>query len=141
MPAIYDHSHRVTPDEIDGLGHVNNLHYLKWMQTAAVAHSTAQGWPAERYRRMGTAWVVRTHHVDYLQPAFAGDELIIRTWIADFRKVTSLRKYKIVRSGDGTLLACGETNWAFLGLEPYALRRIPPELSSAFELVLPDQEP
>ena len=45
MPAIYCHSHVVRDDEIDGLGHVNNLHYLKWMQDAAVAHSAAQGWP------------------------------------------------------------------------------------------------
>src|SRR5579863_114830 len=77
MPAIYAHSHVVTPDEIDGLGHVNNLHYLKWMQTAAVAHSAAQGWPTERYREIRSAWVVRAHRIEYRQPAFVNDELII----------------------------------------------------------------
>lgn len=141
MPSIYAHCHVVTPEEIDDLGHVNNLHYLKWMQTAAVAHSSAQGWPPERYRELRTAWVVRSHHVEYRQPAFAGDELIIRTWVSSFRKVTSLRKYQVYRPKDDMVLAVGETDWAFLGLKPYAPRRIPPELADAFVLILPEQEP
>ncbi len=141
MPAIFSHTHVVTPDEIDGLGHVNNLHYLKWMQTAAVAHSAAQGWPAERYREIGAAWVVRSHHIDYLQPAFVGDEIVIRTWVSDFRKVTSRRRYKVLRTGDAAVLATGETNWAFLGLAPYVPRRIPPELAEAFVILSPEEEP
>jgi acyl-CoA thioester hydrolase len=141
MPAIYSHPHIVTADEIDGLGHVNNLHYLKWMQTAAVAHSSEQGWPPERYRELRSAWVVRTHHIEYLQPAFADEEIIVKTWVSDFRKVTSLRKYKIVRPKGGATLATGETNWAFLGLAPYVPRRIPPELSTAFIVVPPAEEP
>jgi len=141
MPAIYCHSHRVVPEEIDELGHVNNLHYLKWMQTAAVAHSAAQGWPTQRYRDLGTAWVVRSHQIEYRQPAFVGDELEIRTWVSDFRKVTSLRKYQVYRPKDATVLAIGETQWAFLGLSPYAPRRIPPELAEAFSLVPADKEP
>lgn len=141
MPAIYAHPHVVTPDEIDGLGHVNNLHYMKWMQTAAVAHSSAQGWPPERYREIRAGWVVRSHQIEYLAPAFAGEELVVRTWVSDFRKVTSLRKYKVFRAKDQVVLAAGETNWAFLGLDPYVPRRIPAELIEAFVLVTPDQEP
>jgi acyl-CoA thioester hydrolase len=141
MPAVYSHPHVVTDDEIDGLGHVNNLHYLKWMQAAAVAHSSEQGWPPERYREIRSAWVVRTHHIDYLQPAFSGEEIVIQTWVSDFRKVTSLRKYKVTRLKDRVTLATGETNWAFLGLSPYVPRRIPPELASAFVLVPPADEP
>ena len=40
MPAIYLYSHTVRPEEIDGLGHVNNVCYVSWMQDAAMAHST-----------------------------------------------------------------------------------------------------
>lgn len=141
MPAIYLHSHVVTPEEIDGLGHVNNLHYLKWMQTAAVAHSAAQGWPTERYREIEAAWIVQAHRIEYRQPAFLGEELEIRTWVADFRKVRSLRKYQVFRPKDGVVLAVGETDWAFLGLKPYVPRRIPPELIEAFVLVPAEEEP
>lgn len=49
MPAVFRWSHLVTQDEIDEQKHVNNLEYLRWTQTAAVAHSAAQGWTADRY--------------------------------------------------------------------------------------------
>ena len=65
-----------------------------------LAHSAAQGWPAERYHELGAGWVVRSHQIEYLRPAFAGESLVVRTWVAGFRKVTSLRRYKIIRPAD-----------------------------------------
>ena len=138
---IYAHKHVVLPEEIDGLGHVNNLNYLKWMLAAAVGHSTVNGWPPERYGEIQSAFVVRSHQVEYLQPAFAGDEVLVHTWVSSFNKVTCLRKYKTVRSKDGMVLTMGQTGWVFLGLKPYQPRRIPPELAAAFVLVPPAEEP
>ena len=144
MPAIYEFCHVVQDDEIDPQGHVNNLEYLKWMQTAAVDHSAAQGWPGKRYREIGGGWVARKHTIEYLQPAFAGEKIIVRTWVAGFRKVSSLRKYRVVRptadtDGDGneaeTVLAVAETLWAFIGLQRHVPRRIPPEVVDAFDIV------
>ena len=138
MPAIFEYSHAVTPDEIDPvIGHVNNLAYLKWMQSAALAHSAAQGWPTERYRKLGAGWVVRTHEIEYLQPAFAGDAIIVRTWVADLKKVTSLRCYRIVRAGPvgEVVLALAATDWAFIHFATHQPRRIPPEVAGAFEVV------
>ena len=141
MPKIYEYIHTVQEAEIDGLGHANNLEYLKWMQSAAIEHSSTQGWPPERYLEIGAGWVVRTHFIEYLQPAYAGQEIVVRTWVANFKKVTSLRKYTIVRLEDDTILAEAETNWAFIGTKHRVPRRIPAELSGSFELVLDDQEP
>jgi acyl-CoA thioester hydrolase len=141
MVPIFAHKHVVLPEEIDTLGHVNNLNYLKWMIAAAVGHSTANGWPPERYREVQSAFIVRSHHIDYLPPAFVGEEVVVQTWVASFNKVTCVRKYKATRTKDGVVLATGETGWAFLGLNPYQPRRIPPELLSAFVLVPPTEEP
>jgi acyl-CoA thioester hydrolase len=141
MLPIYAHKHVVLPEEIDTLGHVNNLNYLRWMLAAAVGHSTANGWPPERYREIQSAFVVRSHRIEYLQPAFAGEEVLIHTWVAEFNKVTCLRKYKTVRPKDGVVLTTGQTGWVFLGLKPYQPRRIPPDLASAFVLVPPAEEP
>jgi acyl-CoA thioester hydrolase len=78
---------------------------------------------------------VRSHWIEYLQPAFAGDDVTVLTWVADFRKVRSLRKYKIVRARDDAILARAETEWAFVGLADRAPRRVPRELVEAFEIV------
>ncbi len=135
MPAVFEFPHSVSPDEIDGVGHVNNIEYLRWLQDAAVAHSTAQGWPSEAYHRLGLGWVVRTHFIEYLVPAFAGDQLLIRTWIADMKRVTSMRRYEILRPSDGKTLATANTNWAFVNFTTLQPCRVPAEITGAFEIV------
>src|SRR5579872_5422455 len=138
MTKVFHYEHVVCDDEIDTLiGHVNNLAYLKWMQSAAIAHSTAQGWPTEAYQRLGAGWVVRSHTIEYRRPAFLNDKIVVRTWVADFKKVTSLRRYEVVRGSgnDEVVLAVAATDWAFIHFATHAPKRIPPEVSGAFEVV------
>lgn len=139
MPAVLEWTHTVVEHDLDGLGHANNISYLKWMQSAALAHSAAQGWPAERYATLGFGWVVRTHFIEYLSPALLGDSLMVRTWICDMSKVTSRRRYLILRRTDETILARAETNWAFIDYRTGSPKRIPPEVSGAFEIVADDE--
>ncbi len=134
MPAIFEHPVTIVPDEIDRLGHVNNLAYLAWMQAAALAHSAAQGWTAERYEDLGSGWVVRSHQIKYLAPAYLDDAIVVRTWVADMKRVSSTRRYKILRAADGGLLASAATEWAFVDLATGTLRRIAPAVIDAFEL-------
>ena len=131
-PAVFVFEHDVRDDEIDALGHVNNLAYLKWMISAAVAHSAACGWTTERYLASGGGWVVRSHKIEYFNAALAGDRIAVRTWVDSFKKVSSLRRYRIVRDADQTLLAEAETNWAFIGFEHRVPRRIPQEIVDDF---------
>lgn len=135
MPAIYEHKLVVRPEEIDRLGHVNNLAYLAWMIDAAVAHSAAQGWNGDRYQQLGAAWVVRSHEIKYLLPAYEAEPVVVRTWVADMTKVASTRRYQIARAGDDQVLAKAATRWAFVDLESGALVRIPEEVWRSFELV------
>ena len=135
MPAIFEYRHQVTADEIDGVGHVNNIEYLRWMQQAAVAHSTAQGWSSKAYHELGQGWVVRSHFIEYLVPAFSGDEIVVRTWVADMKRVTSMRRYELLRMADGKQLATASTNWAFVTFATLQPCRVPAEVLQAFELV------
>lgn len=139
MPAIYEHAIAVSPAEIDPVGHVNNVEYLRWLQDAAIAHSAVQGWSMDRHRSLGHGWVVRSHRIEYRRPAVDGDQLVIRTWIASLARVTSLRRYEIIRPSDGTVLVVAETNWAYVTFATHAPCRIPPEVATAFEIV-PDAE-
>ncbi len=138
MPAILEWTHTVVEHDLDGLGHANNISYLKWMQAAALAHSAAQGWPVEAYAALGCGWVVRSHFIEYLAPALLGDTILIRTWVADMGKVTSRRRFLILRGTDETVLAKAETNWAFVDYRTGSPKRIPPEIARAFEVVADD---
>ena len=97
----------------------------------------------------------------YLTPALLGDTILIRTWVADMGKVTSRRRFLILRGGDEsrrraserrshaergnevdageTILAKAETNWAFVDYRTGSPKRIPPEVSRAFEVVADDE--
>ena len=135
MPSIFEFAHTVRPEEIDRVGHVNNLHYLRWLQDAAVAHSAAQGWPSHAYFERGYGWVARSHFIEYLAPAFESEDVIVRTWIHDMKRITSMRRYHILRAADGKRLVKAETNWAFVRFSDHQLCRIPPEVSISFDLM------
>lgn len=126
--------HRVETAEIDELGHAGNYHYLRWMQHAAVAHSSANGWPASRYQELGCGWVVRSHQITYLKPCFEGDLLLIDTWVANMRRAASVRCYEI-RNEQGERIAEAQTNWAFIDFSRHTLVRIPDAVSSSFVVV------
>jgi acyl-CoA thioester hydrolase len=116
ISPIYTFPFTIPPEAIDENGHVNNVQYVQWMQDAATRHYTALGGIAPA-QAVGATWVVRSHHVEYLLPAFVGEEIEIRTWVEDLRRVRSLRRYEFVRKSDGALLVRGETDWVFVDVE------------------------
>lgn len=124
--------HTATPADIDDLGHVSNLVYLRWIQEVATAHSDAVGWDAAAYHAAGAVFVVRRHQVDYLRPAYLGDALALITWVADWRGASSTRNTEVVRRSDGTVLAHGATLWAFVDRAAGRPRRIPDSIRQAF---------
>jgi acyl-CoA thioester hydrolase len=135
MPVIHSRAFRVPREAIDDNGHVGNLEYLRWMQEVAIEHSAAQGWPMERYLRGQAGWVVRSHFIEYLRPAFAGDQLLLHTWVTSMERSRSVRRYLLLREGDRALVAKAETLWAFVDLRSGRVRPIPEELRIAFPLL------
>ena len=131
MTKYFVYQHTVTSEEIDDLDHAGNYFYIKWMQHAAIAHSTANGWPPQRYNDLGAGWVARSHRITYLKPAYEGDSLDIKTWVANMRPAVSLRCYEIFNA-DGEMLATAETDWAFVNYVRKKPVRIPVEVSSCF---------
>jgi acyl-CoA thioester hydrolase len=84
-------------------------------------------------------WVVRSHWIEYLSPAFAGERIRVQTWVADLRKVRSLRRYQCIRVADNVVLAQGETDWVFVDAATGRPRAIPDEIRKLFTIV-PDQK-
>jgi acyl-CoA thioester hydrolase len=134
MEPVYRLVIHVTPDVVDGNRHVNNVAYVQWMQDAAVQHSGATGC-TRMTEAIGATWVARMHRIDYLSPAYAGDVLTVLTWVADLRRVRSLRRYKFLRPADQKLLAQGETEWVFVDASTGRPRGIPKEITELFRLV------
>jgi acyl-CoA thioester hydrolase len=131
---VYKHNITVSEETIDAVGHVNNVQYVQWMQDAAVRHSNQTGC-TRLTEDMGAAWVVRTHNIEYFRPAYVNDRITILTWVSNFRKVRSLRKYKFIRDSDGKTLAKGETDWVLVDVNNGRPTRIPDAVMNTFTLV------
>jgi acyl-CoA thioester hydrolase len=133
MPISNIHSKTfiIPANAIDENGHVNNVAYVQWMQDIAVEHYESIG-GTNPMQLAGATWVVREHRIEYLLPAFAGEEIEIKTWVENIRRVRSLRKYEFIRKKNGKILVRGETDWVFVDLQTGAPRAIPDEVSKVF---------
>ena len=102
----------VREEDIDRLGHVNNVVYVRWVQEAATAHWRVLASEQERARLL---WVVIRHEIDYKRAAMLGDAVVARTWVGEADGLSFERHTEIVRAGDGQkkekLLARARTLW------------------------------
>jgi len=118
------------PDDIDELGHVSNLVYLRWVLDVALAHSRARGWDTQRYRELGAIFMARRHEIDYIAQVTLGQELSAQTWVDSWKLASCIRKTELVRGG--MVVARAATTWAMIGLASGRPQRIPAELVALF---------
>jgi acyl-CoA thioester hydrolase len=98
----------VADQDIDVLGHVNNVTYLRWVQEVAAAHWRSAAPAADQAR---TLWVVVRHEIDYKQPAYLADRIVARTWVGSATRVKFERFTELLRASDRALLANARTVW------------------------------
>ena len=131
LSSIYTKTIIISPAAIDENGHVNNVTYVQWMQDIAVDHYASIG--GIEAQGSTATWVVREHKIEYLLPAFVGEELEILTWVENIRRVRSLRKYEFVRKADGKTLVKGETDWVFMDVKTGSPRAVPEDVAKIFQ--------
>jgi acyl-CoA thioester hydrolase len=105
---VFEVATTVVPADIDQLGHVNNVTYVRWVQDAAVAHWTTAATAADHAQLF---WVVVRHEIDYKRPAVLGDHIVVRTWVGTASRIRFERHTEILRAGDGAVLAQALTVW------------------------------
>jgi acyl-CoA thioester hydrolase len=132
ISLTYSKSFTIPKDSIDENGHVNNVMYVQWMQDIAVEHYASIG--GIEVQGNDATWVVREHKVEYFLPAFEGEEIEIRTWVENIRRVRSLRRYEFVRKSDNKVLVKGETDWVFVDVKTGAPRAVPNEVINVFAI-------
>lgn len=120
----YKHLLDIRPGDIDLLGHVNNVVYLRWVNEAAEAHWSWLSTPEER---KSIAWVVLRHEIDYRHPAKPGDTVYAQTWVGETEGVRSTRHVQIFRE-PAILLAEAKTTWVLVDAATQRPKRIGPDV-------------
>lgn len=104
----YEIGIEVQPADIDALGHVNNVVFVRWVQEAAAAHWSAL---TNESQKAEVVWVVARHEIDYKKPALPDDRVRARTWVGGASRHVFERHTEILRAADGVLLARARTLW------------------------------
>jgi len=116
--------------DIDELGHVSNLVYLRWVLDVAMGHSRALGWDHPEYRALGSVFMVRRHEIDYVAQVREGETLVGETWVEDWRLASCIRKTELKRGEQVVVRAA--TTWAMISLTTGRPVKIPDSIRGLF---------
>jgi len=116
--------------DIDEVGHVSNIVYLRWVMEVAMEHSRALGWDYPDYKAFGAVFMVRRHEIDYVAQVTLGQTLSAETWVDEWRQASCIRKTELIR--DGKIVVRAATTWALISLGSGRPIRIPDEMRAKF---------
>lgn len=132
---VFRRTRVVEPGDVDFLGHVNNVVWLRWVVELAEAHASRGTHGATLAREDGGIWIVRRHELDYHLSALPGEEVVEETWVESMRGARSVRLARFTRPSDGAALVSARTEWAYVDADSMRPRRIPRALVEAFSPV------
>jgi acyl-CoA thioester hydrolase len=117
------------PADIDELGHVNNLVWLRWVQELATAHWETVAPPEHRDAFI---WVVTRHEIDYRGNVAQGEEVAGETWVPGVPQGARFDRHFRFIGADGRVKVEGVTTWALLDRASGRLLRVRREIAAPF---------
>lgn len=131
---IFRRHRTVAPRDIDLLGHVNNVVWVRYVVELAAAHADALGVGFESTRKLGGIWIVRRHDILYHANVSGGATIQEITWISSLRGALSVRHARF-ESEAGAVLVEAHTEWAYVDAATLRPRRVPASLRERFDPV------
>ncbi len=119
LPArgVFALTRTVRGDETSALvPHLNNITIVSWIDLIAARHGDAAGAARADLAAQGRMWFVARHEINYLAEAFAGEKMLLITWVQDLGRTSLTRATRIVRMGDGVECVRATSRWAMVDL-------------------------
>ena len=105
------------------------LRYLEYLATRA---SGFHGYTNTWYEEQGSAWLVREVSLllGWLPPMDC--ELVMATWVAEFRRVQAFREYAMWHPASGRMIARARARWAYVQRHTGQPLRVPDSMVALF---------
>ena len=124
---------RVVPGagDIDELGHVNNVVYLRWVQDIAITH-----WHRVATPEMieNDIWIALKHTIEYRDAIQPGETAEIRTWLGRIHGPRFDRHVDIRKPGAKRFSARATTEWCLIDRATRRPKRIGEDILDTFAL-------
>lgn len=128
MPPTFATEITPGPDDIDILGHVSNIVYVRWLQEIATAHWQAVATLEEQARLI---WAVVRHEIDYRRACHLGERLVAETWAENPRGPRFDRRIRIFGPAGDTRMD-SRTTWVLVDRQRLKPLRVPADLIARF---------
>lgn len=111
--------------ETDQMGVVHHSNYYSWFEVGRTEFFNQIGMSYGEIERKGIMMPLIEGHCYYKHGAKYEDQLIIKTWLDEFRGVRAKISYQVIREADDKLLAEGNTIHTFtnLNFKPVNLKK------------------
>jgi len=111
---------------------------LDIMQDVAIKHSASRGYGIHKLREMNFAWLLQGVKVDFVKPISTEKNIVISTGVKNMRGVVSERCS--ILEQDGEVVAKTVAAWFIFDTARMTVSKIPPEIASAYEMELFEDE-
>tara|TARA_B100001093_G_scaffold477939_1_gene505678 strand:+ start:1329 stop:1772 length:444 start_codon:yes stop_codon:yes gene_type:complete len=117
---------RVTKEDIDILGHVNNKVYLNWCETVSWNHSASLGITSKTYEELKCACVVIKSENYFMGSLFEDDSVAASTWIISTdKKIRLSRFFQIINIEEEQTIFTSNVDYACVSLDNFKPTRMP----------------
>lgn len=140
-PNVYTLARRVEWREINMEGHANNAAYFGYVEDMSTQVGRHYGWGMPRLLETGVVMILRQLRLIYHLPALMDEDIEIRAWLSDGRRISYVRHYDITRVSDGALLAQARGLWVCFDMKKRRPITVPQEMQEAFAPNVSPDEP
>lgn len=96
---------------------------VNYFQDTSTFHSEDMEIGVDFLNNIACAWVLSYWYIEIKKMPTLGESIELVTWPYGFKGVAGLRNF-LMKSADGEVLACADTQWAYIDLDRQRLKKV-----------------
>ncbi|MBN2899245.1 MAG: acyl-[acyl-carrier-protein] thioesterase [Clostridia bacterium] len=120
---MYTYKSRVRFSECNKDLKLSTSGLVNYFQDTSTFHSEDIEVGIDFLKNIGCAWVLSYWYIEIKRMPLLGEEIELVTWPYGFKGVAGLRNF-LMKSAEGEVLACADTQWAYIDLERQRLKKV-----------------
>lgn len=130
---MYTYNSRVRFSECNKDLKLSTSGLVNYFQDTSTFHSEDIDLGINFLNKLGCAWVLSYWYIEVKRMPVLGEKIELVTWPYGFKGVAGLRNF-LMKTLDGELLACADTQWAYIDLERQRLKKVDDHQLSLYTL-------
>jgi len=135
MPTKFETEIIVRPNEIDINRHVHQSVYLDYVLFARYDQMRrCYKMPMEEFFKRGYSWATKSTYLEFNQPLYLGETIIVRTWVEEIRKKSVKVCFQILKKKSQEIAAQGEAVYVLVNARSGKPELIPDEIRKKYSI-------